>query len=502
MLQDQTRQKARARRLAPAAKKEKSEQKQMSRQIVIDPVTRIEGHAKITLQLDDEGAVKDAMFHVTQFRGFEKFCEGRPLSEMPSLMARTCGICPVSHLMAASKACDQLLAVRIPPTAAKLRMIMNLAQTMQSHALSFFHLSSPDLLLGMDADPAKRNIFGVLGEHPELARDGIRLRQIGQTIIEILGEKKIHPAWTVPGGVNEPLTAEKRDQIRAMLPEALEIGQRTIIWFKRALDSFGEEARSFGNFHTWFMGLVTPKGGLEHYDGFLRICDFQGDIVEDMIPPDRYQEFIAEAVEPFSYMKFPYLKSQGYPDGIYRVGPLARLNIIDHCGTPVADQEWAEFRELHRGVVLSSFHYHYARLIEIIYCAERIEELASDPTILDKHVRALARVNAGEGVGVTEAPRGTIIHHYKVDDNGLMTWANLIIATGHNNLAMNRGVLQVAQHFVDGNKIEEGMLNRVEALIRCYDPCLSCATHAVGQMPLYIVLRSAAGEVVDERFRD
>lgn len=474
----------------------------MSKTIVIDPVTRIEGHAKITLHLDETGSVSDAMFHVTQFRGFEKFCEGRPLSEMPSLMARTCGICPVSHLMAASKACDQLLAVKIPLTAEKLRRVMNLAQIMQSHALSFFHLSSPDLLFGMDGDPAVRNIFGVMQKNPELARDGIRLRQIGQSIIALLGEKRIHPAWTVPGGVNEPLTPEKRDQIRSYLPEALEIGRRTITWFKRGLDEFREVTRSFGNFPTWFLGLVTPKGGLEHYDGYLRLCDSKGDIVEDMIPAEKYQDFIAEAVEPFSFMKFPYLRDKGYPDGIYRVGPLARLNIIDHCGTPVADQEWAEFREMHRGTVLSSFHYHYARLIEIIYCAERIEQLLTDPHILDTHVRAMARVNAGEGVGVAEAPRGTLIHHYKVDGNGLITWANLVIATGHNNLAMNRGVLQVAQRFVQGNQIQEGMLNRVEALIRCYDPCLSCATHAVGQMPMRIQLLDAAGQVVDERQRD
>ena len=474
----------------------------MPTEITIDPVTRIEGHAKITLRLDDGGNVADAMFHVTQFRGFEKFCEGRPLSEMPSLMARTCGICPVSHLMAASKACDQLLAVKIPRTADLLRRVMNLAQIMQSHALSFFHLSSPDLLMGMSADPGRRNLFGVLAEYPQLARDGIRLRQIGQTVIAMLGEKRIHPAWTVPGGVNDPLTAESREKIRAMLPEALEIGRRTLTWFKRGLDNFGEEARSFGNFPTWFLGLVTPAGGLEHYDGLLRLCDSRGEIVLDMIPPERYQELIGEAVEPYSFMKFPYLKSEGYPKGIYRVGPLARLNIIDHCGTPVADQEWAEFRELHRGVVLSSFHYHYARLIEIVYCAERMQQILADDEVLDTRVRALARVNADEGIGVSEAPRGTLIHHYKVDRDGLVTWANLIIATGHNNLAMNRGVLQVAQRFVDGKRIEEGMLNRVEALIRCYDPCLSCATHAAGQMPLWIELVNARGEVLDEVHRD
>lgn len=470
----------------------------MPREIEINPITRIEGHAKITLKLDDKGTVNDALFHVTQFRGFEKFCEGRPMTEMPSLMARTCGICPVSHLMAASKACDQLLAVNIPPTADKLRRIMNLAQIVQSHALSFFHLSSPDLLMGMDADPAKRNIFGVLGEYPQLAKDGIRLRAIGQTIIEILGGKRIHPAWTVPGGVNAPLTPEKHQQISQLMPEALEIAQRTLAWFKRNLSRFNEEASTFGNFPTHFLGLVTPSGGLEHYDGLLRIVDARGQIVEDMIPPERYLDFIAEAVEPYSFMKFPYLKALGYPKGIYRVGPLARLNIIDHVGTPQADQEWAEFREMHRGPVLSSFHYHYARLIEILYGVERIMELLVDKEIMSPRVRARARPNRDEGIGVTEAPRGTIMHHYRIDDNGLVTWANLIIATGHNNLAMNRGVLQVARHFVDGNKIQEGMLNRVEAVIRCYDPCLSCATHAYGQMPMHIELRSASGELLDE----
>ncbi|HVT88331.1 MAG TPA: Ni/Fe hydrogenase subunit alpha [Tepidisphaeraceae bacterium] len=474
----------------------------MSREITIDPVTRIEGHAKITLRLGDDGSVNDAMFHVTQFRGFEKFCEGRPLTEMPSLMARTCGICPVSHLMAAGKACDDLLAVKIPTTAANLRRIMNLAQIVQSHALSFFHLSSADMLLGMDADPATRNIIGVLGQRPELARDGIRLRQIGQTIIEILGGKKIHPAWVVPGGVNKSLSSGDREKIQAMLPEALEIGLRTLQWFKRSLDNFREEASVFANFPTMFLGLVDSKGNLEHYDGFLRLMDAKGDIIQDMIPPGDYHKYIAEAVEPFSFMKFPYYRKDGYPDGIYRVGPLARLNLVDACGTPNADQEWAEFKELQRGPVLSSFHYHYARLIEIVYGIEKIQELLADQAILKTFVRARARPNRFEGVGVAEAPRGTLIHHYKIDEQGLMKWANLVIATGHNNLAMNRGILQAAKHFVDGNKLTEGMLNRVEAVIRCYDPCLSCATHAMGKMPLKIELLSAKGESLDEIVRN
>ncbi|MGD0462232.1 MAG: Ni/Fe hydrogenase subunit alpha [Tepidisphaeraceae bacterium] len=468
----------------------------MPREIMIDPVTRIEGHAKISLKLNDSGDVVDAMFHVTQFRGFETLCEGRPLTEMPSLMARTCGICPVSHLTASAKACDALLSVKIPETAANLRRLMNLAQLVQSHALSFFHLSSPDLLMGFDADPAKRHFFGVAQEYPQLARDGIRLRQIGQTVIEILGGKKIHPAWAVPGGVSKPLDAPDRDKMLAMMPEALEIAQRTLQWYKRAVVPYGQEARTFANFPTLFLGLITESGGLEHYDGLLRVVDSKGEILVDKFPPERYQELIAEAVEPFSFMKFPYFKELGYPQGVYRVGPLARLNLVDHCGTPVADQEWAELREIQRGAVLSSFHYHHARLVEIIFGIEMMQRILNDPHILDTKVRARARPNQGEGVGVAEAPRGTLIHHYRIDDNGLMIWANLIIATGHNNLAMNRGILQAAQHFISGDKISEGALNRVEAVIRCYDPCLSCATHALGKMPLKIELVNSTGEVI------
>jgi NAD-reducing hydrogenase large subunit len=474
----------------------------MPRDIVINPVTRIEGHGKITLRLDDKGAVSDAMFHVTQFRGFEKFCEGRPLTEMPSLMARTCGICPVSHLIASAKACDALLAVKIPPTADKLRRILNLAQMVQSHALSFFHLSSPDFLLGMDADPAKRNIFGVLAEHPQMARDGIRIRQIGQSIIEMLGGKRIHPAWVVPGGVSEPLSPDKRQQILAMLPDAKAIAVRTLQWFKRVLDNFTEEARAFANFPTLFLSQVDTDGTMNLYDGMLRFVDARGKIVQDKIHHDRYADYIAEAVEPFSFMKFPYFKPKGYPAGIYRVGPLARLNAVDRCGTELADQELAEFRALQRGAVLSSFHFHYARLIEILFGVEKIESLLNESDILSTHVRSRARPNCHEGIGISEAPRGTLIHHYKIDDDGLMTWANLIIATGHNNLAMNKGVKQAAQHFVDGNKLQEGMLNRVEAVIRCYDPCLSCATHAVGKMPLHIELLSPTGELLDELRRE
>jgi NAD-reducing hydrogenase large subunit len=466
--------------------------------ITIDPITRIEGHAKINLYLGENGRVEDAQFAVTQFRGFEKFCEGRPFTEMPSLMARICGICPVSHLIASAKACDALLGVRIPENAANLRRVLNLAQIIQSHALSFFHLSSPDFQFGMDYDPAQRNLFGLLSAHPQLARDGVRLRQWGQQIIEWFAGKRIHPSWVVPGGVNEPLTEERRDQVVASIPEVMAIALRTLDWFKGLMDGFPEEVRTFGNFPSLFMGLVNAEGGLEHYDGRLRITDASGRVIEDGFDPLHYSDYIGEAVEKFSYLKSPYYKKLGYPDGIYRVGPLARLNIADQCGTPKAAQEWAEFKGLDRGAVLSSFYYHYARLIEIVHGIEVIERILTSPDILSKHVRAFAGPNNREGVGVSEAPRGTLMHHYRIDEQGLITWANLIIATGHNNLAMNKAVLQVAKHFVDGTKLEEGMLNRVEAVIRAFDPCLSCSTHADGSMALQVRLLDPDGEVVSE----
>ncbi len=473
----------------------------MAKSIVIDPVTRIEGHSKITIQLGEDGQVQDAHFHVTQFRGFEKLCQGRPFQEMPSIMARICGICPVSHLLCSAKACDTIMAVKIPRAAYNLRRIMNLAQIIQSHALSFFHLSAPDFLLGMDSDPAERNLIGMLRQYPERAKDGIRLRQIGQQIIETLGGKRVHPAWVVAGGVNEPLSEENRDKIQSWIPEGKEIIRRTLDWFKKDMGKYQDEIRTFANFPSLFMGLVKPDGALETYHGQLRVVDAVGNVLHDQYDPRRYQELIGEVVEPWTYLKFPYYKPLGYPQGIYRVGPLARLNIVNCCGAPLADQEWAEFRALGRGAVLSSYYYHYARLIEVLLCFERMEMLLNDPEILSPYVRAHAGANNFEGIGVCEAPRGTLMHHYKVDENGLIQWANLVIATGHNNLAMNRGVKQVAKHFVDGTKLEEGMLNRVEAVIRAYDPCLSCSTHAVGQMPLHVELRDVEGRLLDEAKR-
>jgi len=473
----------------------------MSQTITIDPVTRLEGHGKITIQLNGQGEVEDAHFHVTQVRGFERFSEGRPFYEMPSLMARICGICPVSHLIASAKACEAIMSVRIPHTAAQLRRMMNLAQMVQSHALSFFYLASPDLLLGMDADPKVRNILGLAATKPELGRAGIALRRFGQSIIELLGEKRIHPGWIVPGGVTEPLSTEKRDKILAMIPEAHANIALALGAYKKIADSFKAEIAVFANFPSNYMSLINEDESIEFTDGALRLIDPKGNTIEDGITATRYTEVIGEAVEPYSYTKFAYYKPLGYPEGSYRVGPLARLNIVRTMGTPKAEKELAEFKQLASGLVESSFHYHYARLVEMLYGVERIEEILADSCILDKHVRATAGVNRLEGAGQAEAPRGVLHHHYKVDENGKMTWANLVIATGQNNKAMNLGVLQAAKHYVKKGKFTEGILNRVEAVVRTFDPCLSCSTHAFGQMPLAITLVSAEGEVLDKVVR-
>jgi NAD-reducing hydrogenase large subunit len=469
----------------------------MSQTITIDPVTRLEGHGKITIYLDDKGEVENAQFHVTQVRGFEKFCEGRPFYEMPSLTARICGICPVSHLLASAKACEAIMSVRIPYTAAQLRRMLNLAQMVQSHALSFFHLSSPDLLLGMDSDPVKRNIFGVAGARPDLGLAGIGLRRFGQHIIELLGTKRIHTGWVVPGGVTEPLSMEHRDEILSMLPEAYANLGKALTAYKQIADTFKPEIEVFANFPTNYLGLINEDESIEFTDGTLRLIDPEGAVIEDGITASRFTEVIGEAVENYSYTKFVYYKPLGYPEGSYRVGPLARLNIVKSMGTPKADKELAEFKQISAGPVESSFHYHHARLVEAMYGIEKIEQILNDPQILDKHVRATAGVNRLEGAGQIEAPRGTLNHHYKVDENGKITWASLVVATGHNNNAMNRGVLQAARRYVKDGKFSEGALNRVEAVIRTFDPCLSCSTHAFGHMPLKMTLVSADGEVVD-----
>jgi NAD-reducing hydrogenase large subunit len=467
------------------------------RRIVIDPVTRIEGHARISIHLDEAGNVADARFHVTEFRGFEKFCEGRLLWEMPALCARVCGICPISHLLASAKAGDMILGVQIPPAAVKLRRLANLAQIVQSHALSFFHLSSPDLLLGFDAAPEGRNIFALATSHPEFARSGIRLRAFGQDVLAQLTGKRIHASWAVPGGVRWPLNAQARAELRSRLDEHIAATTNVIAAYKSWLDRFGDEIRSFGDFPTCFLGLVGPDGTWEAYDGDLRLIASDGTILESAIDPRAYDEYFGEATESWSYLKSPYYRPVGYPEGIYRVGPLARLNIASRMGTPLADAELTAFRSLASPTVSGSFHYHYARLIEILACLESIGQLLDDSELDSADCRADAGVNRLEGVGVSEAPRGTLFHHYRVNSDGVIQQVNLVIATGQNNLAMQRTIAQIAREFVRDGAFTDGALNRIEAGIRAYDPCLSCSTHAVGAMPMQVELLDASGGSLD-----
>jgi NAD-reducing hydrogenase large subunit len=469
--------------------------------ITINPVTRIEGHAKITIHLDSRGEVDDARFHVVEFRGFEKFCEGRHFTEMPQITPRICGICPVSHLLASAKACDAVVGREIPQTAKKLRELMHMGQIIQSHALSFFHLSAPDLLLGFDADPAIRNVVGLIRQQPDIAVKGVRLRKFGQELIKLVGGRKIHADFSVPGGVNKALTITQRDEILKGLPEAFGHAKFALDLLKGYHKGHLAEVEDFASFDSNYMGLVQPDGALELYDGNLRFGDAGGKIVHDQVPPSNYLDYISEAVEPWSYMKFPFISALGYPQGMYRVGPLARLNACSRIATPLADAELKVWRAKGR-VQASSFYYHWARLIEVLYGLERAQQLLESPGITSTDILVPNQPTRREGVGVIEAPRGTLIHHYWVDADGRIEKANLIVATGHNNLAMNRGVQAIARKYVKAKKLKEGMLNRVEAVIRCYDPCLSCATHAVGQMPMRVELVDAGGTVLQTLQRD
>lgn len=470
----------------------------MPRTIRIDPVTRVEGHGRITLRLDDDGRVDVARFHVVEFRGFEKFCEGRHFSEMATLTERICGICPVSHHLAAAKAIDQLCDVRPTPTAAMLRELMHMGQLIQSHALSFFHLTCPDLLLGFDAPPEQRSIFGLIAAEPEAAQRGIRLRKFGQALIAAVGGRKIHPDVCVPGGMNRALAADDRDALLGQIDEARAAAKWGLERLRRFLGENRELAAGFASFPSYYLGLVGDDGRIEHYDGLLRVCRPDGSVQEDQYDPAGYLALIGEATEDWSYLKFPFLRAEGYPAGAYRVGPLARLNVCNRIGTPQADKELASFRALGRGgPVEGSIYFHYARLIEVLYGLERSEQLLCDPEICGLDLIAETYRQQSEGIGVIEAPRGTLFHHYEIDDSGAIRNVNLIIASGQNNFAMNQAVADVARQFVDGNRLREGMLNRVEAAVRCYDPCLSCSTHAIGRMPLRVELRDRGGRLLD-----
>jgi NAD-reducing hydrogenase large subunit len=465
--------------------------------ITIEPVTRIEGHAKVTIHMNDQGGVDRAVLHVNEWRGFEKFCEGRPHFEMPQITPRICGICPVSHHLAAAKACDRVVGVQPPRTARLLRELMHMGQFIQSHSMHFFELAGPDLLLGFDASPAIRNVAGLIQANPELAVKAIRLRAFGQDIIRRLGGRRIHPIFAVPGGVNAPLTVENRDAILSQLDEMTGIVQTGISIAKQWFEANMDVVQQFAVFSSGYMGTVDDDGGLQLYDGKIRLVDKEGQLLE-LFDSQNYLKHIGERVEDWSYLKFPFYRKLGWPEGTYRVGPLARLNVAKRIGTPLAQEEFKNFKSLNGGrPVEATMWYHYARLIEDLYAIERVQQILSDPEIHSQDLISLSPGLQGEGVGCLEAPRGTLFHHYKTDTNGMLTGVNLIVATGHNNWAMSKSVEMVAKKYVDGTQLTEGMLNRVEAAIRAHDPCLSCSTHAIGAMPLVLELIGPDGCVQD-----
>ena len=469
------------------------------RKIFISPVTRIEGHANITLELDEQGQVSDALFHVNEFRGFEKFCEGRMYTEMPTITPRICGICPTSHTLASVKACEMIQGIQPTYTANLLRRLMHIGQNLSSHALSFFHLSSPDFLLGYDSDPAKRNILGIAEQFPDIALRGIRLRKFGQELSERITGKKIHIMGIVPGGMAFPLTEDNRQALLAWIPEALETVQLGINIIKQFQEENAEMVQTFAPSPTLYLGTVGPGGEHELYDGKLRFINEDGVILQDQLSPTEYLDYIAERSVNWSYLKYPYYKPYGFEKGFYRVGPLARLIVATRMKTERAQKDFELFKQINNGrPVHGSFYYHYTRLIEALSDVEDAERILNDPQVTSTHIQHHGRWNYEEGIGSSEAPRGTLFHHYKTDETGKLLKVNLLIATGQNNPSMNRSVLEVARQYVNGSDVQEGMLNRVESTIRCYDPCLSCSTHALGQMPMVIRLVDKAGTLVKE----
>lgn len=474
----------------------------MSKKITIEPITRIEGHAKVTIYLDDEGNVDHSYLHINEFRGFEKFCEGRLYFEMPMITPRICGICPVSHHLAAAKACDEVIGASPPRPAQLLRELMHMGQVIQSHGMHFFELASPDLLLGFDADPATRNVVGLIQLNPGLAVKAVQLRKFGQEIIKTLGQRKVHPNFAIPGGVNKVLTTKERDTIFAGYTDAIATTKVGLQIMKDWASKNQEDINKFAVFSTGYMGMVTDGGGLELYHGECRLIDQSGKHLEQF-PGADYLNFIAEHVEDWSYLKFPYYKKLGYPAGVYRVGPLGRLNVAEQINTSMANEEFMAFKQLNHGKpVENTLYYHYARLVEVLFALERVHEILDDPDILSSEILNTHQEFTGHGIGVLEAPRGTLFHDYWTDANGQLKRVNLIIATGHNNWAMSKAVDSVAKTYISKGDIREGILNRVEAAIRAYDPCLSCSTHAIGQMPIEIKILDTTGAIIKELIRN
>lgn len=473
------------------------------RRIVIEPVSRVEGHGKVTILLDDQHRVHQVRLHIVEFRGFERFIQGRPYWEVPVLVQRLCGICPVSHALAASKALDQVVGARpIPVAAERIRRLMHHGQVLQSHALHFYHLASPDLLFGFGSDPARRNIVGVLAAHPGIARQGILLRKFGQEVIRITAGKRIHGTGTIPGGVNKAVTLAERDELRAMLPDVLGWAQAGVALVARLHAADRALYDRFGTVPSSVLSLVAPDGSYDLYDGVLRARDATGALIFDGVAPADYGARIHENVRSWSYMKFPFLVERGPDAGWYKVGPLARIQNCDRIGTPLAEAARQELlATFPGGVIHAPLVFHWARMIELLHAAEVIEGLLADPAIHGTELTA-AGPRSSTGIGVLEAPRGTLIHQYEVDDQDLVTACNLIVSTTHNNTAMNEAIRQVAREYLDGHAPTEGLLNHIEVAIRAFDPCLSCATHALGKMPLEVTILDAAGAVVERLVRD
>jgi len=473
------------------------------RRVAIDPVSRVEGHGKVTLLLDDEDRVHQVRLHIVEFRGFEKFIQGRPYWEVPVMVQRLCGICPVSHHIAAAKAMDMIVgAEQLTPTAEKVRRLMHYGQILQSHALHFFHLAAPDLLFGFDSDVARRNIVGVAAAHPEAARQGVLLRRYGQEVICHTAGKRIHGTGAIPGGVNKALTPAERDALLADAYQVIAWSREAVALAKRLHLSNTDLYNSFGAFRSNMLSLVAADGEMDLYHGQLRARDAAGGLILDQVDTRRYWEVIFEDVKPWSYMKFPFLRALGPETGWYKVGPLARVQNCDQIPTPLADAERREFVDFAGGQPLhATLGYHWARMIEMLFAAEQIKQLLNDDDIVGTDLTASGE-RLGRGVGVIEAPRGTLIHHYRVDENDMVVRANLIVSTTHNNQAMNAAIREVARRYLDGRTLTEGLLNHIEVAIRAFDPCLSCATHALGKMPLAVELVDADGETIDRLVRE
>ena len=467
------------------------------RRVAIDTVSRVEGHGKVTILLDDKNQVHQVRLHIVEFRGFERFIQGRPYWEVPVMVQRLCGICPVSHHLAASKAMDQVVgAARLTPTAEKIRRLMHYGQILQSHALHFFYLCSPDLLFGFDSEVSRRNIVGIAAEHPETARRGVLLRKFGQEVIRVTAGKRVHGTGSIPGGVNKAVTPEERELLLRDIYQMVAWSRDAVQLIKRLHAQNAALYDGFGVCRSNTMSLVGPEGELDFYHGSLRARDATGAMLFDGVDYADYPQHIQEEVKPWSYMKFPFFAAFGKRNGWYKVGPLARVQNCDHIPTPLAEAERREFADYCGGVPSHApLAYHWTRMIEMLHAAETLKDLLHDDAIVgDDLVRSGKR--ALEGVGVIEAPRGTLIHHYRVDEDDLVTMCNLIVSTTHNNQAMNEAIRQVARRYLDGREITEGLLNHVEVAIRCFDPCLSCATHALGQMPLVVELLDADGRRV------